>query len=55
MWAIMASPLLISANVRNMSAMNLATYTNKKVTKFAQSARDVMRHTFTIDRPHRLE
>ena len=27
----MASPLLISANVRNMSAMNLATYKNKEV------------------------
>lgn len=31
MWAIMASPLLISANVINMSATNLATYKNKKV------------------------
>ena len=27
----MASPLLISANVINMSAMNMATYKNKKV------------------------
>jgi hypothetical protein len=31
MWAVMASPLLISANVRNMSAMNLETYKNKEV------------------------
>jgi len=31
MWAIMASPLLISANVINMSATNLATYKNKEV------------------------
>lgn len=31
LWAIMASPLLISANVRNMSAANLATYSNAEV------------------------
>lgn len=31
MWAVMASPLLISANVRQMSAYNLETYTNKEV------------------------
>mgnify|MGYP001196683837 CR=1 FL=1 len=31
MWAIMASPLLISGNIRNMSAMNIATYTNQDV------------------------
>eukprot|EP00041_Stephanoeca_diplocostata_P018083 m.375207 g.375207 ORF g.375207 m.375207 type:complete len:544 (+) comp20915_c0_seq2:152-1783(+) len=31
MWAVMASPLLISANVRNMSAMNKATYKNAAV------------------------
>lgn len=31
MWSIMAAPLLISANVRNMSAFNLATYKNKEV------------------------
>jgi len=38
MWAIMASPLLISANVRNMSAMNLATYTNKDVIAVSQDS-----------------
>eukprot|EP00939_MAST-03C_sp_MAST-3C-sp1_P002099 g2099.t1 len=31
MWAIMSSPLLISANLRNMSAANIETYTNSKV------------------------
>jgi len=31
MWAIMASPLLISGNVRQMSAANLATYSNAEV------------------------
>eukprot|EP00038_Savillea_parva_P028759 m.66863 g.66863 ORF g.66863 m.66863 type:complete len:558 (+) comp8393_c0_seq1:219-1892(+) len=31
MWAIMASPLIISANIRNMSATNIETYTNKEV------------------------
>ena len=31
MWAIMASPLLISANIRNMCAENLVTYKNKEV------------------------
>jgi hypothetical protein len=31
MWAIMASPLIISANLRNMSAMNIETYTNREV------------------------
>ena len=36
MWAIMASPLLISANVRNMSAMNLETYSNKAVIRVNQ-------------------
>lgn len=36
MWAVMASPLLISANVLNMSAMTLATYTNKEVIAVSQ-------------------
>ncbi len=31
MWAVMASPLLISANVRHMSTYNLETYKNKEV------------------------
>jgi|EP01043_Picozoa_sp_COSAG02_P018199 alpha-galactosidase len=31
MWAIMASPLIISANIRNMSSMNIETYTNTEV------------------------
>eukprot|EP01083_Nonionella_stella_P097792 274902_1 len=31
MWSIMKSPLIISANIRNMSAMNIATYSNKAV------------------------
>jgi alpha-galactosidase len=31
MWAIMASPLLISGNIRNMSSMNIATYTNSEI------------------------
>ena len=31
MWAIMASPLLISSDIRNISTMNLQTYTNKYV------------------------
>ena len=30
-WAMMASPLLISGNVRNMSAFNLQTYSNAEV------------------------
>ena len=30
-WAVMASPLIISANIRNMSKMNLETYTNAEV------------------------
>jgi len=38
MWAVMASPLLISANVRNMSAMNMATYKNKEVIAVNQDA-----------------
>ena len=31
MWAVMASPLIISANIRNMSTMNVETYTNAEV------------------------
>lgn len=31
MWAVMASPLIISANIRNMSQVNLETYTNREV------------------------
>ena len=31
MWAIMASPLIISANIRNMSKENVKTYTNREV------------------------
>jgi alpha-galactosidase len=31
MWAVMASPLIISANIRNMSKMNVETYTNSEV------------------------
>ena len=31
MWAVMASPLIISANIRNMSSMNVETYTNAEV------------------------
>jgi len=31
MWAVMASPLLISADVRNMSATNVETYKNTEV------------------------
>jgi hypothetical protein len=31
LWAVMASPLIISGNVRNLSAMNLATYKNAEV------------------------
>jgi len=31
MWAVMASPLLISANLRNMSATNIETYRNTEV------------------------
>ena len=31
MWAILAAPLLISGNVRNMSAFTLATYSNAEV------------------------
>lgn len=31
MWAVMASPLIISANIRNMSKMNIETYTNSEV------------------------
>ena len=31
MWAVMASPLIISSNVRNMSKMNLETYSNREV------------------------
>ena len=38
MWAVMAAPLLISANVRNMSAMNLETYMNKEVIAVNQDA-----------------
>lgn len=30
-WAITASPMLISANIRNMSVYNLRTYTNADV------------------------
>ena len=30
-WAIMASPLIISANIRNMSKENLETYSNEEV------------------------
>lgn len=38
MWAIMASPLLISANIRNMSAMNMETYKNAEVIAVNQDA-----------------
>ena len=38
MWAVMASPLLISANIRNMSAMNLETYKNKEVIDVSQDS-----------------
>ena len=38
MWAVMAAPLLISANVRNMSKMNLATYSNAKVIAVSQDS-----------------
>jgi len=31
MWAMMASPLLISGNMRNMTAMNIETYSNEDV------------------------
>ena len=31
MWAVMASPLIISANIRNMSRENIETYTNTEV------------------------
>lgn len=31
MWAVMASPLIVSGNVRNMSKMNMATYQNAEV------------------------
>jgi hypothetical protein len=31
MWAVMASPLLISGNIRNMSTFLLDTYKNKEV------------------------
>jgi alpha-galactosidase len=31
MWAVMSSPLLLSSNVRNMSAFTLETYSNKEV------------------------
>ena len=38
MWAIMASPLIISANIRNMSATNIETYTNKEVIAVGDAA-----------------
>jgi len=38
MWAIMASPLLLSANVRHMSAYNRATYANAEVIAVDQDA-----------------
>ena len=38
MWAVMASPLLISGNVRNMSAYTLETYKNKEVIAVSQDA-----------------
>jgi hypothetical protein len=31
MWSVMASPLIISANIRNMSTENIATFTNSEV------------------------
>ena len=36
LWAMMASPLLISGNVRNLSAYNLATYSNTEVIRIDQ-------------------
>jgi hypothetical protein len=36
MWAMMASPLLISGNVRNISAFDLATYSNAAVIRVNQ-------------------
>ena len=38
MWAVMASPLIISANIRNMSTMNIETYTNAEVIAVDQDA-----------------
>lgn len=40
MWAVMASPLIISANIRNMSSMNIETYTNAEVIAVDQVYRD---------------
>jgi len=36
MWCIMAAPLMISGNVRKITAMNLATYSNKEVIAVSQ-------------------
>ena len=38
MWAIMASPLLISGNIRNMTNFNLETYKNAEVISVNQDA-----------------
>jgi hypothetical protein len=38
MWAITAAPLLISGNIRNMSAFTLATYSNSEVIALNQDA-----------------
>ena len=38
MWAVMASPLLISGNIRNMSKTNIETYTNRHVIAINQDS-----------------
>ena len=38
MWAVMASPLLISGDIRNMSSRNVETYTNRKVIAINQDS-----------------
>lgn len=37
-WAVLAAPMLLSQNVRNMSAFRLATYTNPEVIAVSQDA-----------------
>jgi hypothetical protein len=44
LWAVMASPLLISGNVRKLSATNLATYKNAEVIAVNQDVLGIQGH-----------